>query len=70
MQLMKQRRRKMTKVLCAIPLVLMLSACGGKTHLVPQAYMPTPPEILMRAPKDLNTIKQEPKPEEKNENPQ
>jgi hypothetical protein len=33
--------------------------------------MPEPPEILMRAPKDLNTIKptEEQKPEEKNEEP-
>jgi len=30
-----------------------------KTKLVPQAYMPDPPEILMRKPKDLNTIKKE-----------
>lgn len=60
----------MKNILCAIPLVLALSGCGAKTHLVTQAYMPTPPEILMRAPKDLNTIKQEPKLEEKNENPQ
>ena len=47
----------MNKILYAIPLVLVLSACGGKTHLVPQAYMPAPPEILMKSPKDLNTIK-------------
>lgn len=49
----------MTKLLYALPLILTLSACGGKTHLVPQAYMPTPPEVLMKAPKDLNTIKQQ-----------
>lgn len=48
----------MTKILYVIPLTLVLSACGGKTHLVPQAYMPSPPDILMKAPKELNTIKQ------------
>lgn len=59
----------MTKVLWIIPLSLALSGCTVfKTKLIPQAYMPTPPEILMRAPKDLNTIKPEQKPEEKNEN--
>jgi uncharacterized lipoprotein YajG len=36
--------------------LLLLSGCG-KTRLVPQAYMPTPPEILMKAPRELNTIK-------------
>jgi hypothetical protein len=62
----------MTKALWIIPLALALSGCAVfKTKLVPQAYMPEPPEILMRAPKDLNTIKQteEQKPEEKNEEP-
>jgi hypothetical protein len=62
----------MTKALWIIPLALVLSGCAVfKTKLVPQAYMPEPPEILMRAPKDLNTIKQteEQKPEEKNEEP-
>lgn len=45
---------------------LSLSGCAVfKTKLVPQAYMPEPPAILMKAPKDLNTIKQEePKQEE------
>jgi len=38
-------------------MALALAGCGGKTRLVPQAYMPTPPEILMRAPKELTTIK-------------
>lgn len=48
----------MTKALWIIPLSLALSGCAVfKTKLVPQAYMPEPPEILMRAPKDLNTIK-------------
>jgi len=46
-----------------LPLVL-LAGCAGKTRLVPQAYMPEPPAILMQAPKELHTIKQEPKPEE------
>ncbi len=40
---------------------LALAGCsifgGKKTRLVPQAYMPDPPEILMKAPKELNTIK-------------
>ena len=39
-----------------------LSGCAiFKTKLVPQAYMPEAPEILLRAPKELHTIKQEPK---------
>lgn len=52
----------MKAFLILIPLVL-LSACGPKIKLVPRAYMPEPPEILMRAPRDLNTIKpvEEPK---------
>lgn len=38
---------------------LLLSGCLGlgKTRLVPQAYMPDPPAILMKAPKELHTIK-------------
>lgn len=36
-----------------------LSACAGKTRLVPQAYMPEPPELLMQEPRDLRTIKDE-----------
>ena len=43
-------------------LAVLLAACGGKTRLVPQAYMPEPPAILMQAPKELHTIKKEPKP--------
>jgi len=39
-----------------IPLVL-LTGCAGKTRLVPQAYMPEPPAILMQEPKELHTIK-------------
>lgn len=38
-------------------LLLFLTACGPKIKLVPQVYMPVPPEMLMRSPKDLNTIK-------------
>ena len=47
------------KKLLIIPLVLALSGCAmfTKTKLVPQAYMPEPPEILMRKAKELNTIK-------------
>lgn len=54
----------MKKIAIILPLVL-LTACGPKVKLVPQVYMPAPPEILMRAPKDLNTIK--PVPEQKEE---
>lgn len=45
----------MKKIILLTPLFL-LAACGPKIKLVPTAYMPTPPEILMKAPKDLNTI--------------
>ena len=51
----------MKRIVFLLPLVL-LTGCAGKTRLVPQAYMPDPPEILMRAPKELNTIKKEQKP--------
>lgn len=53
----------MKKVAIILPL-LFLTACGPKIKLVPQAYMPAPPEILMRAPKDLNTIRPEPEKKE------
>ena len=53
----------MKRIVFLLPLVL-LAGCAGKTRLVPQAYMPEPPAILMKAPKELHTIKQEPKPEE------
>ena len=46
----------MNRLIMILPLVL-LASCGGKTRLVPQAYMPTPPEVLMKAPRELNTIK-------------
>lgn len=50
----------MTKALWIIPVSLALSGCAVfKTKLVPQAYMPEPPEILMKAPKELNTIKKD-----------
>jgi hypothetical protein len=48
----------MKKLIYIIPLVIALSGCAGKTRLVPQAYMPEPPEILMKSPKELSTIKQ------------
>jgi hypothetical protein len=46
----------MRKLFIILPLVL-LAGCAGKTRLVPQAYMPEPPAILMQAPKELHTIK-------------
>jgi hypothetical protein len=36
---------------------LVSGCCTTKTQLVPQAYMPVPPAILMQSPQDLNTIK-------------
>ena len=53
----------MTKLIWALPIALVLSGCAAKTKLVTQAYMPEPPEILMRAPKELNTIKPVEEPE-------
>ena len=53
----------MKRLVFLLSLVL-LTGCAGKTRLVPQAYMPEPPAILMQAPKELHTIKQEPKLEE------
>lgn len=55
----------MNKLLVAALLLVSLSGCAGKTKLVPQLYMPEPPEVLMRDPKDLNTIIQDDKKEEK-----
>jgi hypothetical protein len=52
----------MNKAILILPLALLTTACG-KTELVPQLYMPTPPAVLMESPKELNTIKQEPKKE-------
>ena len=49
------------RTLTLLLLIFSLSACsifgGKKTRLVPQAYMPEPPAILMQTPKDLKTIK-------------
>ena len=49
------------KNVIVILLAISLSACsifgGPKTRLVPQAYMPDPPKILMEPPKELKTIK-------------
>jgi hypothetical protein len=45
----------MKRLIIILPLLL-LAGCA-KTRLVPQAYMPTPPEVLMKAPRELNTIK-------------
>lgn len=45
------------RALIILSLVL-LTGCAGKTRLVPQAYIPEPPAILMQAPKELHTIKQ------------
>lgn len=38
-------------------LTLTLTGCAHKTVLVPQAYMPEAPAVLMQAPKELHTIK-------------
>jgi hypothetical protein len=54
----------MNRVLFLLPLVL-LAGCAGKTRLVPQAYMPEPPAVLMEAPKELQTIKKTPTEEPK-----
>lgn len=52
----------MKKLILVALASLALSGCTVfKTRLVPQAYMPDAPEILLRAPKELHTIKQEPK---------
>ena len=53
------------KKLALIAPLFLLAACGPKIKLVPTAYMPSPPEILMKDPKELNTIKQDSKPDEK-----
>lgn len=53
-----------SNVLLLIATSIMLSGCmgnifggGKKTKLVPQAYMPEPPQMLMEPTKPLNTIK-------------
>ena len=45
------------KYVSILLLALILSGCAGKTRLVPQAYMPEPPAILMQPPQELHTIK-------------
>lgn len=57
-----------TNIIILLAISLVLSGCGGmlggkKTRLVPQAYMPEPPPMLMEPTRPLNTIK----PEDKNE---
>lgn len=42
-------------IIAAIAIALV--GCAPKTRLVPQAYMPEPPAILMQPPKDLKPIK-------------
>jgi hypothetical protein len=53
----------MMRAVLVLMVALSLSACsvfgGKKTRLVPQAYMPEPPAVLMRPPGDLKTIKNE-----------
>lgn len=48
----------MTKFLYIIPVCILMSACST-THMVPQAYMPDPPEVLMKPPQKLSPIKKE-----------
>lgn len=49
------------RIFLAVILAVSLSGCsifgGKKTRLVPQAYMPEPPGVLMQPPKELTTIK-------------
>lgn len=48
----------MKRMIIIIPLALALSGCAlFKPRMVPQAYMPDPPSILMKAPRELATIK-------------
>lgn len=68
MPLMSKLQRKSDMRYCIILAALTLAACGPKTRLVPQAYMPTPPAILMQAPKELHTIKKNEQQEEVPEN--
>lgn len=50
----------MKKMLIVIPLAFALSGCALlKPRMVPQAYMPEPPSVLMKAPKELATIKKD-----------
>lgn len=55
----------MSRSFFLLPILLLLAGCACKPRLVPQAYMPTPPSILMQAPKELGTIIPESKPEPK-----
>lgn len=51
----------MKKAAVAIVLAFTLSGCTVfKSRLIPQAYMPDPPSILMKEPKKLHTIRKEP----------
>lgn len=58
----------MKNIALVLTMSIALSGCsifgGKKTRLVPQAYMPEPPGVLMQAPKELNTIKKETPPQE------
>jgi uncharacterized lipoprotein YajG len=47
----------MTKLI-AITSLLLLTGCSlfPNIKFVPKAHMPTPPELLMKPPKELNTI--------------
>ena len=50
----------MNKIAFVLIASIALSGCSlFKTKLVTQAYMPEAPEILLRAPKELHTIKQD-----------
>ncbi len=48
----------MKKVVFVSALALLCAGCST-TKLVPVPYMPEAPEILMKKPKELQTIKQE-----------
>ena len=51
----------MKKVAFITLVSLALSGCTVfKSRLIPQAYMPDPPAVLMEEPKKLHTIKKEP----------
>lgn len=51
----------MKKAAIIAVMALGLSGCTVfKSRLIPQAYMPDPPSILMKEPKKLHTIRKEP----------
>lgn len=51
----------MKKVAFVALMSFVLSGCTVfKSRLIPQAYMPDPPAILMKEPKKLHTIRKEP----------